>query len=199
MGASLFDRFTRTSGLTKSEKPTHILAHLAALPIGDRFTAKRAKILPPIDSNSNFVTVDKLTKEQRRKNMQAVKATGSKIEIALAKKLWALGHRYRKNDKSVFGKPDLTMKRYKLAIFVDSEFWHGKDWNTRKHDHKSNQDFWLKKIQRNIERDKEVNEQLLKDGWKVLRFWGEDVTKNLRNCTEKIIRAINEIKRENKH
>ncbi|OJV24276.1 MAG: very short patch repair endonuclease [Bacteroidetes bacterium 37-13] len=143
--------------------------------------------------------MDKITKEQRRKNMQAVKATGSKIEIALAKELWALGHRYRKNDKSVFGKPDLTMKRYKLAIFVDSEFWHGKDWNTRKHDHKSNQDFWLKKIQRNIERDKEVNEQLLKDGWKVLRFWGEDVTKNLRNCTNKITNTINEIKRENKH
>jgi DNA mismatch endonuclease Vsr len=143
--------------------------------------------------------MDKLTKEQRRKNMQAVKATGSKIEIALAKELWALGYRYRKNDKSVFGKPDLTMKRYKLAIFVDSEFWHGKDWNIRKHDHKSNQEFWLKKIQRNIERDKEVNEQLLKEGWKVLRFWGEDVTKNLRNCTDKIIKTINEIKRENKY
>jgi DNA mismatch endonuclease Vsr len=172
---------------------------LAAPPTGDSFAAKRAKILPPHDSNSNFVTMDKLTKEQRRKNMQAVKATGSKIETALAKELWSLGHRYRKNDKSVFGKPDLTMKRYKLAIFVDSEFWHGKDWNARKHDHKSNQDFWFKKIQRNIERDKEVNEQLLKDGWKVLRFWGKDVTKNLRNCTDKVIKTINEIKRENKH
>jgi DNA mismatch endonuclease Vsr len=172
---------------------------LAAPSAGDHFAAKRAKILPPLDSNSNFVTVDKLTKEQRRKNMQAVKATGSKIETALAKELWALGYRYRKNDKSVFGKPDLTMKRYKLAIFVDSEFWHGKDWNDRKHDHKSNQDFWFKKIQRNIERDKEVNEQLLKDGWKVLRFWGKDVIKNLRNCTDIIIRTINEIEKDNKH
>lgn len=69
------------------------------------------------------------------------------------------------------------MKRYKLALLVDSEFWHGKDWNTRKYLHKSNQDFWLRKIQRNIERDKEVNDQLLKVGWKVLRFWGEDITK----------------------
>lgn len=143
--------------------------------------------------------MDKLTAEQRRKNMQAVKSKGSKIEIALARELWKRGCRYRKNDKSVFGKPDLTMKRYKLAIFVDSEFWHGKDWSTRKHDHKSNQEFWLKKIQRNIERDKEVNERLLKDKWKVFRFWGEDVTKNLRNCTDKIIKTIDEIKSENKH
>ena len=71
--------------------------------------------------------MDKLTKEQRRKNMQAVKSKGSKLETALAKELWSLGFRYRKNDKTVFGKPDLTMKRYKLAIFVDSEYWHGKD------------------------------------------------------------------------
>jgi DNA mismatch endonuclease Vsr len=143
--------------------------------------------------------MDKLTKEQRRKNMQAVKAKGSKIEVALAKELWALGYRYRKNDKSVFGKPDLTMKRYKLAIFVDSEFWHGKDWNTRKYEFKSNQDFWIRKIQRNIERDKEVNKRLLKEGWKVLRFWGKDISKNLRSCTDKIIEVIDEIKRENKH
>lgn len=72
--------------------------------------------------------------------MQAVKSIGSKIELALSKELWKLGYRYRKNDKSVFGKPDLTFKKYKIAVFVDSEFWHGKDWELRKHDHKSNQD-----------------------------------------------------------
>ena len=143
--------------------------------------------------------MDKLTKEQRRKNMKAVKATGSKIETNLAKEVWRLGHRYRKNDKTVFGKPDLTMKRYKLAIFVDSEFWHGKDWKNHRQDLKSNQDFWFKKIERNIQRDKEVNDFLLKSGWKVLRFWGQDVIKNLRNCTDKIIEVINETKRENKH
>jgi len=141
--------------------------------------------------------MDKLTKEQRRKNMQAVKATGSIIETTLAKELWRLGHRYRKNDKTVFGKPDLTFKRYKLAIFVDSEFWHGKDWTKRKHDHKTNQDFWHKKIERNRQRDKEVNKQLMKDGWKVLRFWGKDINKNLRTCTDKILLTIDEIKREN--
>ena len=114
----------------------------------------------------------------------------------LGKELWALGYRYRKNDKSVFGKPDLVMKRYHIAIFVDGEFWHGKDWNKRKHDHKTNRDFWLKKIERNIQRDKEVNLHLKKNGWKVLRFWGKDINKNLRNCTNKIILTINEAQRE---
>jgi len=146
-----------------------------------------------------FELKDRLTKEQRRKNMQAVKATGSKIESSLAKELWALGYRYRKNDRTVYGKPDLTIKRYKLAIFVDSEFWHGKDWDERKHDLKSNQDFWYKKIEGNIKRDNQVNDFLLKSGWTVLRFWGTDITKNLRTCTDKIIEIINEIKRENKH
>ncbi len=126
--------------------------------------------------------------------MQAVKATGSKIEIALAKRLWELGYRYRKNDKTVFGKPDLTFKKYKIAVFVDSEFWHGKDWEERKHDHKTNQDFWHKKIERNIERDKEVNDELTKQGWKVLRFWGKEIEKNLLFCVQKIESEIKDLK-----
>lgn len=131
--------------------------------------------------------------------MQSIKSTGSKIEVTLAKELWSMGYRYRKNDKSVFGKPDIVFKKYKVAIFVDGEFWHGKNWEVRKHDHKSNQEFWHKKIERNMQRDQEVNERLLKEGWKVFRFWGQDITKNLRNCTDKITSAINEIKSEYKH
>jgi len=130
--------------------------------------------------------MDKLTKEQRRKNMQAVKSKGSKIETALAKALWAKDFRYRKNDKTVFGKPDFTFKKYKIAIFVDSEFWHGKDWEIKRYEHKSNQDFWHKKIERNIERDKEVNQKLTSEGWKILRFWGKDIKTNLQFCIEKI-------------
>ncbi len=129
--------------------------------------------------------MNKLTKEQRKKNMQAVKSTGSKIEVALAKSLFYKGYRYRKNDKTVFGKPDLTFKKHKIAIFVDSEFWHGKDWEIRKYDHKTNKEFWYKKIERNIERDKEVNLELRKQGWKVLRFWGKQITKDLGNCVPK--------------
>ncbi len=133
--------------------------------------------------------------------MQAVKSHGSKIELALAKELWKRGHRYRKNDKTVYGKPDLTFKKIKLAIFVDSEFWHGKNWETRKHDHKSNKEFWHTKIERNINRDNVVNQHLTKTGWKVLRFWGNQVTKNLLLCISEIEQEIqarkNEIKREN--
>ena len=140
--------------------------------------------------------MDKLSKEQRKKNMQAVKSKGSKIETLLAKALFALGHRYRKNDKTVYGKPDLTFKKYKIAVFVDSEFWHGRDWQTRKHDHKTNKDFWIPKIERNIERDKEVNEYLLKDGWKILRFWGKDIEKKLQYCITQIEDTINEAKRK---
>lgn len=129
--------------------------------------------------------------------MQAVKSKDSKIETLLSKALWAKGYRYRKNDKTVFGKPDLTFKKFKIAIFVDGEFWHGKDWEIRKNDHKSNQEFWLKKIDRNMLRDKEVNERLLKEKWKVLRFWGKEIEKNLQYCLTKIEETINETKREN--
>jgi DNA mismatch endonuclease Vsr len=138
---------------------------------------------------------DKLTPEQRRRNMQAVKSTGSKIEVALAKALWAKGLRYRKHNKTVFGKPDFTFKKYKIAIFVDSEFWHGKDWETKKHDHKSNQDFWFKKIERNMERDGEVSRKLTADGWKVLRFWGKEIQKNLQNCVTVIEQSIKNAKK----
>jgi DNA mismatch endonuclease Vsr len=133
--------------------------------------------------------------------MQAVKSHGSKIELALSKELWKHGYRYRKNDKTVYGKPDLTFKKYKIAVFVDSEFWHGKDWEKRKQDHKSNQEFWHTKIERNIRRDKEVNEHLTQNGWKVLRFWGEDIMKKLLLCIAKVEQEItarkNEIKGEN--
>lgn len=130
--------------------------------------------------------MDKLTKEQRRKNMQANKSTGTKPELLLAKVLFARGYRYRKNNKTVFGNPDFTFKKIKLAIFVDGEFWHGKDWEVRKYDHKSNKEFWLTKIERNIERDKEVNQKLVADGWKVLRFWGKEINNNIENCIIKI-------------
>ena len=134
--------------------------------------------------------MDRLTKEQRKKNMQAVKNKGSEIETMLGKSLWAAGLRYRKNDKSVFGKPDFVFKKVKVAVFCDSEFWHGKNWKKKKHEHKSNIDFWHKKISRNIQRDKEVNRQLRMDGWKVLRFWGKEIKENSLLCTRSIEHEI---------
>ncbi|MFL9844072.1 very short patch repair endonuclease [Flavobacterium rhizosphaerae] len=118
--------------------------------------------------------MDVHTTEQRSKNMAAIKATGTKPEIFLAKKLWALGYRYRKNNKTVFGKPDFTFKKYKIAIFIDSEFFHGKNFYTKKKP-ATNTEFWERKILGNIERDRKVNEFLINDGWVVLRFWAKDV------------------------
>mgnify|MGYP003428262441 CR=1 FL=1 len=131
--------------------------------------------------------MERHTPEQRSKNMRAIKSKGTKGEVHLAKALWHLGYRYRKNNKKVFGKPDLTFKKYKVAIFVDSEFFHGKDWNTEKYRIKSNQEFWYKKIERNMERDKEVNQYLLSNNWTVLRFWSKEIKNNLEVCIKMIV------------
>ena len=115
--------------------------------------------------------MDKLTKEQRKKNMQANKSTGTKPEILLAKTLFARGHRYRKNDKTVFGKPDLTFKKIKLAIFVDGEFWYGKNWQERRNDHKTNQEFWINKFNKNMQNDIKHYKQLEQMDIKVIVIW----------------------------
>ncbi|NMH26573.1 very short patch repair endonuclease [Flavobacterium silvaticum] len=129
--------------------------------------------------------MESFSSEQRSLNMQAVKSSGSKEERLLMRTLYHRNHRYRKNNKKVFGKPDLTFKKHKLAIFVDSEFFHGKDFETKKKP-VNNAEFWEKKIKRNIERDKEVNEELAKQGWTVLRFWSNDIKKNLDHVVETI-------------
>ncbi len=118
--------------------------------------------------------------------MQAIKSTATKGEVRLAKALWKLGYRYRKNNKKIFGRPDLTFAKYKIAIFVDSEFFHGKDWETQQLRIKSNREYWIPKIERNIQRDKEVNSFLIDRNWTVLRFWSKDIEKNLEVCLARI-------------
>lgn len=130
--------------------------------------------------------MDKLTPEQRKKCMQSNKSTGTKPELVLAKAMWALGLRYRKNSGSIFGKPDFSFKKYKVAVFVDGEFWHGKDWEQKKAEIKENREFWIAKIERNIQRDIEVTGRLKAEGWTVLRFWSNDVIKNTICCAEKV-------------
>jgi DNA mismatch endonuclease (patch repair protein) len=136
--------------------------------------------------------MDVLTPEQRRKNMQAIKSKNTKMEVLLAKSLWKLGYRYRKNNKNVFGKPDITFKKYKIAVFVDGEYFHGKDWENEKFRIKTNRDFWWKKIEENIKRDQQVNQQLMLEGWKVIRFWSKEVRKNLELCILRIEEALTE-------
>lgn len=136
--------------------------------------------------------MDTHTAEQRHKNMQAIRCKDTKIEVLLRKELWSRGIRYRKNAKSVFGKPDIVFKGKKVAVFCDSEFWHGYNWRIKQDDIKSHRDFWIPKIERNIERDKEVNAALEADGWKVLRFWGDDIKKNVKACADLIVDALKE-------
>ena len=132
----------------------------------------------------------KKTKEQISFNMKQVKNKDSKIEIALRKELWSRGLRYQKNVTSIFGKPDLVFKGKKVAVFCDSEFWHGYNWEERKKDFKSHQEFWIPKIERNMERDKEVTEELQKQGWTVLRFGGKEIKKNAGGCADIIEKAV---------
>lgn len=134
--------------------------------------------------------MDKLTPEQRKKCMRANKSTGTKPELVLAKAMWALGLRYRKNCGSIFGKPDFSFKKYKVAVFVDGEFWHGKDWEQKKAEIKGNREFWIAKIERNIKRDIEVTGRLKAEGWMVLRFWSNDVVKDTTSCAEKVKEII---------
>ncbi|MDQ1858303.1 very short patch repair endonuclease [Chryseobacterium sp. WLY505] len=138
--------------------------------------------------------MDNLTPEQRRKNMQAIKSKETKEEVLLAKALWNMGYRYRKNNKKIFGKPDISFSKYKIAIFVDGEFFHGKDWENQKNRIKTNRDYWIPKIERNIQRDKEVNEYLLSNNWKVIRFWSKEIKKNLSSCLEIIQQEISTVK-----
>ena len=139
--------------------------------------------------------MDRHTPFERSKNMSAIRSTNTKDEIRLAKALWNLGYRYRKNNRTVFGTPDLTFKKLKIAIFIDSEFFHGKDWEIQKDRVKTNTEFWQKKIERNMQRDIEVNTYLESQNWKVLRFWSAEIEKNLEDCVTKIQSEI--ISRQN--
>ena len=122
--------------------------------------------------------------------MSRIRSTGSKIEDTLRKALWAQGYRYRKNYKKLSGKPDIVFVKQKVVVFCDGEFWHGFNWQKRKYNIKSNRDYWIPKIERNMTRDIEVNINLKKEGWKVLRFWGHEIKKDLATCVKKVIKEL---------
>lgn len=139
---------------------------------------------------------DVLTKEQRSKNMKNIKSSDTKIEIMLRKAFWNKGYRYRKNVKSLPGKPDIVITKYKIAVFCDGEFFHGKDWELLREKLKTsnNGEFWIKKISRNIEHDDEVDKELTYMGYTVLRFWGKDIKQHIDDCVQAIEEAIFDIK-----
>lgn len=134
----------------------------------------------------------KKTPEQISYNMQQVKNKDSEIEVLLRRELWGRGIRYRKNVRKIEGRPDLAFIGKKVAVFCDSEFWHGYNWEIKRNEIKSNQEFWYKKIERNMQRDREVNEKLTQEGWIVLRFWGREIKKDLLRCADEIERVLRE-------
>ncbi len=135
------------------------------------------------------------TDEQTHKIMSSVHSKDTNIELTLRKALWKNGLRYRKNYNKLPGKPDIVFTKYKLAIFCDAEFWHGKNWCVLKEKLKNgkNSEFWVNKIERNINRDAETDKKLISMGWTVLRFWGNDILKNTDMCVKTVEETILDI------
>lgn len=131
------------------------------------------------------------TKEQISRNMKSNKGKDTKPELLLRKELWRRGLRYRKNYKELYGKPDIVFLGARIAVFVDGKMWHGYDWEHKKDDFKSRRDYWIPKIERNIEHDYEVTQELIALDWLVMRFWDFEIKKNLQECADKIERAYN--------
>ncbi len=126
----------------------------------------------------------------RSEVMRRVKSNNTSFEMLLRRELWHRGMRYRANDKTIFGKPDIVFKGKKIAIFVDSEFWHGKDYLAGTNIPKDNNSYWVRKLERNIARDIEVNEHLQNEDWTIIRIWSKDLKKNLAEWTDKIEQIV---------
>ncbi|WP_080780755.1 very short patch repair endonuclease [Chryseobacterium phocaeense] len=127
------------------------------------------------------------TTPKRSKNMSKIRSKDTKPEILFRKALWALGIRYRINVTKLPGKPDIVIEKKKTIIFIDGEFWHGYKWDEKKQKIRSNRDYWINKIEKNISRDIENTQRLQDLGYNVFRFWGHEVIKDLPNCVSKII------------
>lgn len=130
--------------------------------------------------------------ERSHKNMSHIKGKDTSIERVLCRALWAKGYRYRKNYKELPGRPDIALTKYKIAIFCDSEFFHGKDWEVLRPrlEKGKNPDYWVPKIERNMERDREKDQKLLYMGWTVIHFWGKEILKNPYGCVKTIEEVI---------
>lgn len=146
-----------------------------------------AKIAVPAFSEENGFS----TTEQRSKHMSKIRAKNTKPELAFRKALHAKGVRYRTFSKKIPGKPDLSSAKKKFAIFIDGEFWHGYGWDMQRDKIKSNREYWIPKIERNMQRDREVNARLEELGMKIFRFWSKEVKKDLDGCVQQVLDYIN--------
>jgi len=153
-----------------------------------KYSQERIKV-PRFREEDGFYTTP-----ERSKIMGKIRGKNTKPELAFRKALWQAGYRYRIDYKKLIGKPDIALKKYKTVIFIDGEFWHGHNWEERKHKIKTNREFWIPKIERNIQRDEEVNLALNEMGYKVFRYWETDVKKNLDTCLQEVLIHLEEVK-----
>lgn len=133
------------------------------------------------------------TSPEISKRMSHVKTKRNSAEIMIAKSLWHRGYRYRLNYKALPGSPDIALAKYRIAIFIDGEFWHGKDFEQRKTKLKNNKDYWIEKIQENIDRDLKNDKLLRQIEWYPIHFWSNDVIKYCNQCVEEVICLIDDI------
>jgi len=140
---------------------------------------------------------DVMTSKQRSLTMSKIKGKDTSIEIILRKALWNKGYRYRKNYRLLPGAPDIAIVRYKIAIFCDSEFFHGYNWESKKQRLRQNREYWIKKIERNMARDRETDFKLLSMGWITVHFWGQAIVKNTAECVKAVEDLIAELQPAN--
>lgn len=145
-------------------------------------------IVPRFNEESGFYTTP-----QRSKIMSKIRGKNTKPEMLFRKALFAAGYRYRIDYKKLIGKPDIALRKYKTVIFIDGEYWHGYNWHERKPKIKTNRDFWIAKIERNMQRDDEVNQELKKQGYTVFRFWESEIKKELDRCLNEVLQHLNRI------
>ncbi|MBR9854058.1 MAG: very short patch repair endonuclease [Algicola sp.] len=152
------------------------------------YPKERIKV-PRFNEESGFYTTP-----ERSKIMGKIRGKNTKPELMFRKALWQSGYRYRIDYKKLIGKPDIALKKYKTVIFIDGEYWHGYNWEERKEKIKTNREFWIPKIERNIQRDHEVNQALKEKGFTVFRFWENEIRKNLDECLGQVLDHLNTVK-----
>ena len=152
-----------------------------------KYPKERIKV-PRFNEEAGFYTTP-----QRSRIMSKIRGKNTKPEMVFRKALFAAGYRYRVDYKKLIGKPDIALNKYKTVIFIDGEYWHGYNWEERKPKIKTNREFWIAKIERNMQRDEEVNEELERLGYTIFRFWESEVKKELEKCLQLVLNHLNKV------
>lgn len=155
--------------------------------MSQEYSKERIKV-PRFNEESGFYTTP-----ERSKIMSKIRGKNTKPELVFRKALYAEGYRYRIDYKQLIGKPDIALPKYKTVIFIDGEYWHGKNWKERKPKVKTNRDFWIAKIERNMQRDEEVTAALKQKGYTVFRFWETEVKKDLETSLAIVLEHLKKV------